>query len=206
MGIVYILTNDSMPGIIKMGITDESIQDRMKSLDNTSIPTPFRFYFAIEDDRYKEIEKLVHNTFADYRIRQNREFFKVDPERAVSALKISGGKELKLKDDMINEDGKIVEEKIDNPNRGKDTKRFQFEKYGIPIGSELVFVRDEEKKCIVLKNNNVSYNGKEYSISGLAKMLINEMGYNWKTANGPNFFEYNDILVSDIYKKYKEEI
>ncbi len=42
MGIVYILTNDSMPGIIKMGITDESIQDRMKSLDNTSIPTPFR--------------------------------------------------------------------------------------------------------------------------------------------------------------------
>ena len=40
--------------------------------------------------RSKEIEKLAHDTFSAFRIRENREFFKMDPERAVSALKISG--------------------------------------------------------------------------------------------------------------------
>ena len=102
MGKVYILTNDSMPGIIKIGITDqETIEERIKSLDNTSVPKPFRFYFAIESEKYKDIEKLIHNAFSDYRIRNNREFFEMDPERAVAALKISGAPEIKLKNEMI---------------------------------------------------------------------------------------------------------
>ncbi|MDR1072058.1 MAG: GIY-YIG nuclease family protein [Treponema sp.] len=76
MGKVYILTNDSMPGIIKIGIIDqESIEDRIKQLDNTSIPMAFRFYFAIESDRYSDIEKNIHDAFSDFRVRKNREFF-----------------------------------------------------------------------------------------------------------------------------------
>ena len=103
MGIVYILTNDAMPGIIKIGITEDSVEARIKSLDNTSLPIPFRFYFAIESKRYKEIEKLAHDTFSAFRIRENREFFKMYPERAVSALKISGDKEIKLSNKMIDD-------------------------------------------------------------------------------------------------------
>ena len=108
MGIVYILTNDSMPGIIKIGITESTVEERIKTLDNTSLPLPFRFYFAIESIRYKDIEKLAHNAFSDYRVRENREFFRIDPERAVSALRISGENEIKLKNEMIDETGQIV--------------------------------------------------------------------------------------------------
>ena len=45
--IVYILTNQSMPDTIKIGITDD-LESRMKQLDNTSTPLPFECYYAVE--------------------------------------------------------------------------------------------------------------------------------------------------------------
>ena len=89
MGKVYILTNDLMPGIVKIGYTTQSIKERLKELDKTGVPWPFKCHFAIETDRYKEIESLMHDTFADYRVRSNREFFKISPEKVVAALRIS---------------------------------------------------------------------------------------------------------------------
>ena len=38
--IVYILTNQSMPDTIKVGITD-NLDRRVRELDNTSTPLPF---------------------------------------------------------------------------------------------------------------------------------------------------------------------
>jgi len=200
MGKVYILTNDSMPGIIKIGLTEqESIEDRIKSLDNTSVPTPFRFYFAIETDNHKEIEKLVHNTFSDYRIRNNREFFEMDPERAVPALKISGAPEIKLENEMIDEEGKIIEEK----NQKISKKRYSFSYVNIPIGSELIYTRDENIKCKVVSDNEVEYNGKHYSLSRLARELLRQKGYTWNGVTGPLYFKYNEKTLSEI-KKDKE--
>ena len=107
MGKVYILTNDAMPGIIKIGITENTVEERMKTLDTTSVPMPFRFHFAIESENFKEIEKLMHNAFSYFRIRDNREFFKMDAENAVSALKISGASEIKMNNEMIVEIEKV---------------------------------------------------------------------------------------------------
>jgi hypothetical protein len=200
MGKVYILTNDSMPGIIKIGITDqESIEDRIKSLDNTSIPKPFRFYFAIETEKYKEIEKLMHNAFSDYRIRNNREFFEMDPERAVAALKISNAPEIKFNNEMIDEEGIIIDENIQK----KSKKRFSFSYVDIPIGSELIYTRDENVKCKVISDNEVEYNNKNYYLSRLEDELLTQNGYNWKGVTGPLYFMYNEKTLSEL-KKEKE--
>jgi len=45
--IVYILTNQSMPDTIKIGITD-NLERRMRELDKTSTPLPFECYYAVE--------------------------------------------------------------------------------------------------------------------------------------------------------------
>ena len=45
--IVYILTNESMPDTIKVGITD-NLDRRVRELDNTSTPLPFECYYAVE--------------------------------------------------------------------------------------------------------------------------------------------------------------
>jgi hypothetical protein len=194
-GIVYVLTNDYMPGLVKIGYTAQSIKERLKELDKTGTPWPFRCHFAIETERYKEIEKLAHEAFAGYRVRESREFFKISPEKAVAALRISGAKELMLDGEAINEVGEVVVNPQINELR---KKRFDFQKYGIPVGAELSFTRDNEKKCKVIGNGNVDYNGKEFSLSKLALMLLKEMGYNWKQVSGPAFFSYEGTILTDL--------
>ena len=201
-GIVYILTNDYMPGVIKIGYTTQSIKERLKELDKTGTPWPFRCHFAVETERYKEIEKFVHEAFADYRIRENREFFKISPEKAVAALRISGGTEIKTTDDAIDEQGNALPNPI-SPELKK--KRFNFDKYGIPVGAELCFTRDCEKKCKVVGNGNVEYNGTEYSLSKLALKLLKEIGYNWKYVQGPAFFSYEGTVLTELKDKSERE-
>ena len=94
MRIVYILTNESMPDMIKIGITD-NLERRMKELDNTSTPLPFECYYAVEVQDAKVIEKKIHEGLDDKRVRQNREFFNTSPEQAKAILEIAevmGGK------------------------------------------------------------------------------------------------------------------
>ncbi len=203
MGIVYVLTNDAMPGIVKIGITEDSVEARIKSLDNTSLPLPFRFYFAIESKRYKEIEKLAHDTFSAFRIRENREFFKMDPERAVSALKISGDKEIKIANKMIDEAGAEIEDKIVPAKR--TGKRFSFASINVPVGTELTFTRNEDIKCTVIPDDKVEYKGNKYSLSGLADKLLRELGYDWKSVQGSNFFEYNGKTLYQIKKDLEDD-
>ena len=202
MGKVYILTNDLMPGIVKIGYTTQSIKERLKELDKTGVPWPFKCHFAIETDRYKEIESLMHDTFADYRVRSTREFFKISPEKVVAALRISGAKEIKVSNIAIDRDGN---EKISRIDKAEHTKRFPFAKYNIPIGAELSFTRNKEKKCKVIDGDDVEFEGKRYSLSKLALKLINELGYNWKYARGPSFFEYDGNVLTDIQANFEKQ-
>lgn len=50
--IVYILTNQSMPDTIKIGITD-NLDRGIRELDNTSTPLPFECYYVIEVEAKK---------------------------------------------------------------------------------------------------------------------------------------------------------
>ena len=76
--IVYILTNQSMPDTIKVGITD-NLDRRVRELDNTSTPLPFECYYAVEVENASAIEKKIHEGLDDKRVRQNREFFNATP-------------------------------------------------------------------------------------------------------------------------------
>lgn len=201
-GIVYVLTNDFMPGLVKIGYTTQTIEARLRELDKTGVPWPFQCHFAIKTNRYKEIESLAHATFADHRIRENREFFQVAPERVVAALRISGASEIKTNDAAIDEDGKTIEKK---QNTSTSKKRFDFCNYGIPEGAELTFTRDPNKKCVVGKNGKVLYNESEFSLSRLALKFMNDLGYNWTNIQGPAFFSYDGTVLTDLKDKFESE-
>ena len=79
MNFVYILTNEAMPGYIKIGLTDKPITERVLGLDNTSVAVPFQCYYAARVDDNQKIERALHTAFGDFRVRPNREFFKMDP-------------------------------------------------------------------------------------------------------------------------------
>jgi hypothetical protein len=42
------LTNSSMPGLVKIRITESNVEDRIKGLDTTSVPVPFECFYAAQ--------------------------------------------------------------------------------------------------------------------------------------------------------------
>ena len=90
-GYVYILTNPSFKeDWVKIGKSSRPVDVRSKELDNTAVPLPFEIFATMRTTKYNEVEKLVHKTIdrlTDLRIRQNREFFNVDPQVALDIFR-----------------------------------------------------------------------------------------------------------------------
>lgn len=90
-GYVYILTNPSFrEDWVKIGKSSRPVDVRSKELDNTAVPLPFEIFATIKTVKYNEVEKLVHkiiDNLTNFRIRQNREFFNVAPQKALEILK-----------------------------------------------------------------------------------------------------------------------
>ena len=84
---VYILSNISMPGLIKIGRTNRSVEERLKELNNTSLPTQFIVEHIIETIDSKYLEKMVHKNFEKHRVNENREFFKIHQEIVIEYAK-----------------------------------------------------------------------------------------------------------------------
>jgi len=77
-GCIYILENDAMPGLYKVGWTERSPEERAKELSGTGLPSPYRVAFSKSTNLTGEVEKLIHKHLDEYRLRSNREFFKAD--------------------------------------------------------------------------------------------------------------------------------
>ena len=110
-GIVYILTNPSFKALyIKIGYTDRTINERLRDLNNTSVPYDFRVYALLKTKpgKSKEVEGMIHELFESYRMNEKREFFNLNPSEALEKMK----KLAKLLDATIiryDEDGKEKE-------------------------------------------------------------------------------------------------
>lgn len=93
---VYIMTNPSMPGMIKIGITKNDVSERCRSLSSfCGVPTPFEIYYASRSACGADVEKRIFQKLDEYRVSPNREFFRCDPEVArtelwMSEIEISG--------------------------------------------------------------------------------------------------------------------
>ena len=86
---IYVLTNESMPDLVKIGRTNKEIEQRIKKLDNTSIPLPFQCFYAAEVKDAEIVEIKLHRIFSDKRIRTNREFFRIDPNQVKEAIQLA---------------------------------------------------------------------------------------------------------------------
>lgn len=87
LGFVYILENPSMPGVLKIGQSAKDPKQRASELRTTGVPDPFEVvYFGLFQD-FQHLERLVHAHLASYRRSNDREFFALPVEEAVSAIR-----------------------------------------------------------------------------------------------------------------------
>ncbi len=80
-GYVYILTNPSMPGLVKIGFTNQYKLDyRLTDLWMTGVPEPFTLEASYKTRDALNVEKTIHKLLDKYRYNPLREFFKISIE------------------------------------------------------------------------------------------------------------------------------
>lgn len=195
-GIVYILSNVAMPGYVKIGLTQgDDVVDRIRQLDNTSVPVPFECFFAARVPDCRKLERTLHFVFGDKRARKKREFFKIDPDLAKAIIELVADGEISLTD---------AEQSIDNSERSeieeiRERREVRtFSSLNIPDGSTLTFVKDENITCVTKGPRKVLFRGQETSPSAAALQVIHEMGYDWKAVSGMDYWAFNGQKLSSI--------
>jgi hypothetical protein len=193
-GYIYVLTNPTIPDLVKIGKTT-NLEDRVRSLSSHSgVPVPFEVYYSCEVIDPDKVEKHIHDGFGDHRINPKREFFRINPERVVSILKLVEVRDVTPQTDFVED-----EEERTSLNRERSRRSpFTFSSVNIPVGSVLHFVRDEDITVTVVDDKNVEHQGEVTSLSRLSlEILTQDYGWNSTTITGPRYWVYENETLSE---------
>lgn len=198
-GIVYVLTNPAMPGLVKIGMTSRNnIDERMKELYGTGTPVPFECKYAckVKSSDCEKIEKALHTAFAPDRINANREFFKIKPEQAMAILELFNREDVtqeitdEIDNDLTTED-KSASEKI-NSSRRPPLNYFEM---GMKKDDLLVYVKDNNIIASIVDEKKVMYEGEIYSLTALTKKILNIQ----HAIQPTGYWMFNGKNLRDIY-------
>lgn len=198
-GIVYVLTNPAMPGLVKIGMTSRNnIDERMKELYGTGVPVPFECKYAckVKSSDCEKIEKALHTAFAPDRINANREFFKIKPEQAMAILELFNREDVtqeitdEIDNDLTTED-KSASEKI-NSSRRPPLNYFEM---GMKKDDLLVYVKDNNIIASIVDEKKVMYEGEIYSLTALTKKILNIQ----HAIQPTGYWMFNGKNLRDIY-------
>ena len=198
-GIVYLLTNPCMPGLVKIGMTkQEDLDKRMKELYTTGVPVPFEYQFAckVNNKDCAKIEKALHTAFYPQRVNKNREFFKINVEQAKAIL------ELFHHTDVTEDVSEEIQNDLTDDDKAASSKAqakrpaLNFYEMGLHKGDILKWKDDPNIFVTIISDRRVSYNGEEVSISALSAQL---KGYKAKHIQPTPHWLFGETLLSDIY-------
>ena len=95
-GWVYILTNEAMPGLVKIGykmkdpaIRAEDLYKDPKAGALAGVPMPFVVVYKALVVSHRQIEQEVHSKLGSKRLNDEREFFKCEPFEAIRCIRES---------------------------------------------------------------------------------------------------------------------
>ena len=77
-GYVYVLSNPSMPGIVKIGYSKHGGEHRGREFykNGTGFPTPYEPEFDLPVENARQVERNVHLALDEYRVNKKNEWFK----------------------------------------------------------------------------------------------------------------------------------
>lgn len=94
-GYIYCISNCSMPGLLKIGMTKRTPTERLAEANasNTWIPTPYIIEFAKRVNDVMKKEKMLHNLLSRYteRVNSQREFFRASTEQVLELFDLIDG-------------------------------------------------------------------------------------------------------------------
>lgn len=184
-GVVYVLTNPVMPGLVKIGMTKRGdVAKRMKELYKTGVPVPFECAYAcqVNNDVCLEIERALHLMFEKKRVNDSREFFKVAPEKVIPLLQVFSKGEVTVE----------IREQI-----RKRRPPLDYHRMGIAEGEVLTYDFDPSVTVTVAGDKKVIYDGKETSLTAATKQILGVT----RELQPTGYWSYRGKNLKDIYEE-----
>ena len=202
VGIVYVLINPAMPGLVKIGKTARGDVDaRLKELYSTGVPVPFECAYAGRVEDEAKVEKAFHLAFGPYRLNPRREFFQIEPEQAIALLDVMATEDVtpavREEADSVDHDAKEASEKLKSrrPN-------LNFDEMEVPTGAELQFTEPPHEVVKVANARKVIFRGEEVSLSYVTRELLG-IDYNVRPTQ---YWIFNGRRLGAIYQETYENL
>ena len=196
-GIVYCLTNQAMPGLVKIGCVGgdvDALNRRVGTLYASGVPSPFEVYYAVSVENSQDAESMLHDAFAECRYNPRREFFKVAPARVESAMRLMLTQGSEVDTAVVPEqdsEGKSI-----TSAETEQAAHFDFSQYGIPNGAILEYRDDSNITAEVLASpNQINFRGRT-TPSGAAG-VVREERKEAVPVNGYKFWIYRDETLPE---------
>lgn len=196
--IVYVLTNPAMPGLVKIGkTTQDEVDQRMRQLFSTGVPVPFECAFACRVPDASVVERALHHAFGQNRINPTREFFRIEPERVISILKLLHVEEITEQlERSIESDATQADMQAAEQLKRARRPRMDFVELGVPMGSVL-FYRDGVVQATVTSPKSVLFDGDECSLT-MATRRVQGKPEDYPLQPAP-YWTFNGRTLKEIY-------
>ncbi len=186
-----------MPGLIKIGKTEQNADVRMSQLYTSGVPVPFKCVIAVKTELpAAKVERALHRAFHPQRLNPRREFFQIEPDQVVAVISLLGEdvtNQVNASDDELTDSDRAAGERAEKRLR---RPTFDFEQMKIPVGSVLQFANsDNETEVEVVDGRKVKMGDDVVYMSEATRRAL-EVEY----AVGPlPYWTYEGRLLSDIY-------
>lgn len=204
-GYIYVMTNPCLHDMVKIGYASD-VEARRKQLSTAALPFEYEIYATYETSEQledKKLHELIDTLNPKLRLAKNREFFAMSAEKAyrlLEAIAIISGSADKLKRVVpMQGEGAVSSTRKQSHYQGNSGRKqrpaINFQKCGIPVGAELVFIDDASVRATVVdaEKNKVEYNGETTSLSPLAEKFRNV-----SAIQGASVFTYNGKKITEI--------
>ena len=194
--IVYVLTNPAMPGLVKIGRTDnQDANIRIAQLYTTGVPVPFTLEYACKVNNPDEVEKALHIAFGPQRANPKREFFNIESEQAIVILRLLAIED--ATEEVLGQRNDIDPESAQAAVALKAKRpKMNFTEMGIPKGGVLYSVADDST-AIVIAPKRVCFRDEEMSLTAATRIMRN---LDYSVQPSP-YWTYNGRSLRDIYNE-----
>lgn len=204
-GIVYLLVNECMPGLVKIGKTSrKDMAARLRELYTTGVPLPFQCRYAcrVKLSHMDELERALHQAFAPDRVNNSREFFRIDPEQAMPLLQLmthitEGDATAEVAAEI---DHELTADDVAGLAKSRGRRpNLDYFALGMKPGDELVFKNNPTIRVAVVDARHVLFDGDVQSLTSATRKILNKS----KTyALQPTpFWFFNGEGLTEIYER-----
>ena len=90
---VYVLSNLTSPGLLKIGYTKKLPEERAKQISSaTGVALPYKVEWAYQCFNGEMVEREVHHKLKAQRVNSSKEFFQISLEEAKETINLIGNK------------------------------------------------------------------------------------------------------------------